>query len=200
MGRVKKVSYALIERESHPGVTMYKMLNGLIEEHHEHLTNARIALAWNLSWKADVDGVVCLGKCKKASDLDREIAPFDFVILLNQEFWERAEVTTLQRLALLDHELCHADVKLDEAGEPAEDERGRRVYRIRKHDIEEFAAVVARHGCYKRDLEKFDAALRIGKRQASIPGLEGIIQPKGIESATFSSPGMEPVTIRRADA
>jgi hypothetical protein len=39
------------------------------------------------------------------------------------------------------------------------DERSRKCYRVRKHDIEEFSDVVARYGTYKRDLEMFAAAL-----------------------------------------
>ena len=56
----------------------------------------------------------------------------------------------------------HAARKYDDKGEPVIDERGRPVYRMRKHDIEEFADVVARYGCYKADLESFAAALRRG--------------------------------------
>jgi len=156
----KKVSYELILRDSVIGGPMYALLDELVESFHEDLRQARIALGWCTSWKPDVDGRVTLGKCKKASDLDRELSEFDFIILLARWFWRADDVTELQRRALLDHELCHAALKLDANGEPLEDERGRRVYRVRKHDIEEFTAVVDRHGCYKADLESFAAALR----------------------------------------
>jgi len=179
MGKRKKVSYQLIKRDSDAGRPIYAMLKDLIEQHHEELTNARLAVAWNLSWKPDADGRVTLGKCKKASDLDRELAAFDFVILLQAEFWQDAEVTEDQRRALLDHELCHATVKLDETGEPARDERDRIVYRIRKHDVEEFSEIVRRHGCYKRDLEQFAAALRRSK-QASLLDLRDEIVDAGL--------------------
>jgi hypothetical protein len=39
------------------------------------------------------------------------------------------------------------------------DDLGRRVYAIRPHDVEEFEDVIKRHGTYKRDLERFAAAL-----------------------------------------
>lgn len=147
---------------------MYPMLNKLVEQHHEELTNARIALAWNTAWKADVDGRLKLGKCKKASDLDRELAAFDFVVMLQMEWWQNASVTDDQRRALLDHELCHATVRLDREGEPMRDERGRVVYRTRKHDIEEFSEIVERHGLYKRDLERFASAMRRSKQKSLI--------------------------------
>lgn len=158
----KEVHYELIDRGSVVGRPMYDLLDALLAEQHSDrdLGEVRIALAWNTSWKPDVDGRVTLGKCKKATDLDRELAPFDFVILLRKEFWQDLRVTDHQRAALLDHELMHAAVSYDaETGDPVVDARGRMVYRIRKHDIEEFADIVARYGCYKRDLEGFAAAL-----------------------------------------
>lgn len=158
----KTVSYELIPRDSVIGAPMYTLLDWIVKAHHEDLEYARIALAWCTSWKPDVDGRLTLGRCKRASDLDRELADYDFVILLLRGFWrdERVTETDHQRRALLDHELTHATLKLDANGEPVDDERGRRVYRIRKHDIEEFAAIVERYGTYKTDIENFAAALR----------------------------------------
>lgn len=165
--KIKKLSYRLIDQDSEAGRGLYPMLRDLVETHHEDLKDARIALAWCLSWKPDVDGRVTLGKCKKASDLDRELTAYDFVIILSREFIENGLVTDDQRCALLDHELSHAAVKYDERGEPVYDERGRTVYRTRKHDIEEFSSIVERHGCWKKDLEFFASALRKAERRAS---------------------------------
>jgi hypothetical protein len=159
--RPKAVSYTLIPLESDLGQPMYERLYGLIDAHHEDLSrvNVRVALAWCTSWKADVDGRTILGKCKKASDLDRELAPFDFVILLNRDFWLNPHVTDEQRQALVDHELMHAAVAYDENGDVKSDERGRICFRVRKHDLEEFSDIVARHGVWKRDIEAFARAL-----------------------------------------
>lgn len=161
-GKTKRVSYTLIPERSDTGKPMYELLDDILRSHHEALANqdVRIALAWQHTWKPDVDGRVTLGKCKKASDLDRELAPYDFVVILNKEFWVNPKVTADQRCALLDHELCHAAIAYDEHGEPKVDDRGRVIYRVRKHDIEEFRDIVARYGCYKYDLQQFAAALR----------------------------------------
>lgn len=172
----KRVSYTLLlDQRDGPNAhaPLYALLSELINAHHRELIGAFIGLAWCTSWRADVDGRQRLGQCKRASDLDRECAPFDFVILLNHDFVTNPAVTDAQRLALLDHELMHATVKLDpQTHEPMVDERGRTVYRLRKHDIEEFGDVVERHGLWKKDLEHFAVKLRRAK-QPELPLASG---------------------------
>jgi hypothetical protein len=139
-----------------PGTTgdnPYTYVDYLIQQHHEDLRDAKVAVAWMLDVKADKDGHLVLGKCKKASDLDREFRDFDIVVLLNAEAWKQLD--DKQRAALVDHELCHATEQCDKNGEPVLDERDRKVYRMRKHDIEEFTCIVKRYGTYKSDLEEF---------------------------------------------
>jgi hypothetical protein len=165
--KAPKVSYTLLLREEHEAD--YQRLDALVEAHHDDIRGASIALAWCNSWRADPDGIKTLGKCKKASALDRELHIYDFVILLNQDFWTHELTTDLQRDALLDHELCHATVKEDKFGDPLRDERHRIIYRIRKHDLEEFACIVERHGLWKRDLETFAQALRRSADQPKLP-------------------------------
>jgi hypothetical protein len=182
--KAKKVSYELIDRHSEVGGPIYSLLEELVVAHHEDLLDARIALAWCMSWRPDVDGRQTLGKCMKATDLHRELAPFDFVILLNREFYTHARVTAHHRRALLDHELNHAARQHDAKGEPLVDERGRPVYRLRKHDLEEFAVIAERYGCWKGDLVVFAQALE--RAHARTPGywvgaerLHGLLQKVG---------------------
>src|SRR6266704_2576613 len=138
----------------------YRLMEQLRAKYHQHLQPARIAIAWRKSLKPNVDGQLILGKCVKATDLNREVAAFDFIILLNREVWQDGEFNEKKKRALLDHELCHAEIVLDKKTlEPKYDERGRNIWRTRKHDIEEFQAVIERHGCYKRDLERFAKAI-----------------------------------------
>lgn len=138
----------------------YRILDALIPKYHGHLQDARIAMCWRLGWSPDTDGRMKLGQCRKASDLDRELKAYDFVILLNQEVWEDEEFTAEKKKHLIDHELCHAQVALDDKGVFKRDERGRIVYRVRGHDVEEFTEIVERHGAFvKRDLERFARAI-----------------------------------------
>lgn len=156
----KTVNYELIARDTVVGHPMYALLDSLVDKHHPELRDARIALAWAFGWRPDADGHVTLGRCKRATDLDREFAAYDFIILLRRAFWTHDRVTEAQRAALLDHELCHGALKHDARGEPVEDERGRKVYRTRRHSIEEFTEIVERHGMWTADLESFFGALR----------------------------------------
>lgn len=154
----KKIKVELIPREDDKGEVRqcYAIMDRLIGQYHPHLASAEIALAWQIGNKPNPDGILRLGQCRKASDLDRELHEYDFVILLNHEAWNAAEWTVQQMEALLDHELCHAQVAKDpETGEDKEDSRGRPVWRIRKHDVEEFTEIVQRHGLWVSHLETF---------------------------------------------
>jgi hypothetical protein len=168
MTKPKKISFELINPKQKPELQAYRLLSEIREEYHEEIYEARIALAWRKGLKPDIDGHLVLGQCVKASDLQRELVDWDFVILLNQESWDDSEFTVDKKKALLDHELCHAERAIDSDGEPKIDVRGRPVWRTRKHDIEEFQAIVERHGTYKRDLELFAKAL-LKRKQAQLP-------------------------------
>lgn len=156
----KRVLVRLIERDLEKGEIAhpYRVLDKMVDDNHGHLKSAKIALAWRYGWKTDPDGRLKLGQARKASELDREMHCYDFVILLNHEAWNAAEFSEKQMAALIDHELCHCEVAKDEQGEVKEDEQGRTIWRIRKHDVEEFTEIVSRHGLWKGDLEKFAKA------------------------------------------
>jgi hypothetical protein len=164
VGKVKAINYSLIEdKDSEP----YRILRDLVAQHHTDVAEANFAVAYRHGWKADKDGKLVLGKCQKASDLSRELADYDFIIILNSEVWNSPEFGHAEKVALMDHELSHAAVATDENGEAKQDDRGRLVYRVRKHDLEEFQAVVRRRGFYHRDLQEF-AAVVVEKAKAPL--------------------------------
>lgn len=164
----KKVNHRIIERGKDPNDVpqVYRIMDELVSAHHHHLLEADIVIAWRYGWNEDADGGLRLGQCKKASDLDRDLHNYDFIILLNFEAVNAAAFTDTQLRALIDHELCHAQVTTDDTGDYKRDEHGKVVWRIRKHDIEEFQEVVARHGLYKSDLESF---ARVAMEKADAP-------------------------------
>lgn len=157
----KAVAVKLIEREHAGKITAaYKLLDQLVAKTHKHLAEGKFAFAWRFGWKADSDGRIKMASVKKGSDLDRELNGFDFVILINHEVWNSGAFKTDQMIALIDHQLCHCQVSIDSSGEKKTDDQDRIVYRLRKHDIEEFRDVVARHGCYTDDLQEFFESIK----------------------------------------
>lgn len=156
----RKVKVELIPVDS----PEYEMMYKIRKKYHDGIRKAKIGLMWLLKVKSDSDGHLLLGKCKKASDFQRELSEFDFVILLNKEMWEHPKFGHKRQKALLDHELCHASAVYDDEGHRVKTIRGKYVFRTRKHDIEEFREIVERHGCYKRDLEEFAESLKKGRK------------------------------------
>jgi hypothetical protein len=153
----KKVTVQLI-KEKHAGEVTepYRLLQEIRDAEHGHLGDAKIGMAWRLGWRANTDGQLQLGACRKRGDLDRELDGFDFIILLNREAF--AVLNEKSKRALIDHELTHAQIVNDSDGNPKHDDRDRLVCRIRKHDVEEFRVIVERHGAWTQNLAKMAQA------------------------------------------
>lgn len=115
----------------------------LIAEHHPHLASAKIAylMADKLP---PVRGRPRGGMAAKASERERALHGYDFVITINREVWR--ELTPAQREALVDHELSHCGLSVTGC------------WTILPHDLEEFAGVVKRHGLWSEDVRAFGKA------------------------------------------
>lgn len=147
---------------------------------HAHLKEARIVVLAREGAKMNADGILELGKARKASTLVRlGLERADFVLSFNADRWEA--LGPQERAALVDHEISHCGVTVagkyvaqknlagfvaalgadhietclqmtDNRGRilvryrRRNEETGRLAWRIRKHDIEEFGAVLARWG------------------------------------------------------
>ncbi len=149
----RPVTIEPLERE-HDGVVAspYHMMEQLIEEHHTHLIDARIAIAWRMSEvRADADGLLEFGRVKRAADLDRAFAPFDFVLVIAHEVWNRAEGAKDEtRLwAMLDWLLCQC-MPVMAGEEQAIDQKDRLCWRIRK-PLKVFPENVGRFGLWNAE-------------------------------------------------
>ncbi len=88
----------------------------------------------------------------------------DFIITLDQEYWEGADER--MREILVFHELSHCVQKVDRDGEARFDEDGNVVWGLVSHDVEEFSSTVRRYGAYSPEIREFIEAANVpGKRQ-----------------------------------
>lgn len=129
----------------------------LIKQFHPHLLGMSIPLLYIFRSKAaESNGKTVLGKAKRVSGMNAFLAyrhlveegedypPLVFVIELAKDYWYH--LTPEQRVALVDHELCHFGPD-----------------GMRAHDVEEFREVIDRHGLWRPDLEKM--ALTMAQHQ-----------------------------------
>lgn len=193
----KQINVSIIERDGDTGPRQtYRIMDELIGAFHPHLADAKIAMAWRYKWSEDADGRLKLGQARKASDLDNALHGYDFIILLNYEALNAAEFTDIQLTALIDHELMHCQVTVDEDGVEKRDEHGRPVWRTRGHDVEEFVEIADRYGAWTCGLEKLaKAALAAKAAPLTAPSMK--IGPT--TSGTLSA-GECSVTITQAGA
>jgi len=112
----------------------------LIDELHDHLKTAHIAYVFKKDMKAK--GRTKLGTAKRAGGELHWFTDHDFVISLNWTTWRLLE--PLQRIALMDHELCHC----------VQDEEGM-AWGMQDHDVKEFGVIVRRYGLWTPDLTRF---------------------------------------------
>lgn len=123
---------------------------------HKNLAEARIEYVWR-DKASKSKGRIVLAKARKVGGLNAWLANASagytdaeandplFVIEVAADMWER--LSEEQRVALVDHELCHCWVEMDAEGNPELGTRG--------HDLEEFSCIVERHGLWKGDVDAF---------------------------------------------
>lgn len=116
----------------------------IIAEHHPQLHDARIAFVMR-SEAPITNGQYTLGKARKVSTEQQVHMPYDFVIWLARDQFTR--MTTLQREALIDHELSHCQWDGFVAS-------------IRGHDVEEFTHIIERYGFWWPRSEDFEGAVQ----------------------------------------
>lgn len=130
----------------------------LIAEHHTHLTDVRIEYVFR-SKAATSRGAEIWGKARKLTGLNAWLAtpeddrpepddadgvePF-FIIEIAQDIWNILD--TAQRDALVDHELAHCRIEYTDKGAELA---------LANHDVEEFEAILKRHGFWRPGLTTF---------------------------------------------
>jgi len=139
-----------------------RIADELIPQHHEHLLLQADEIRYVFRSDTPISkGRFVLGKARKVGGLscylanaepeapngfeDHEIADM-FVIEISEAMWD--QLSAAGRIALVDHELCHRAMDVDEA-------EGTVKRAIRGHTVEEFTEIVHRHGLWRPELERF---------------------------------------------
>jgi len=117
----------------------------IIAERREDLVDVRIAYLFTDTVLKE-KGKFVLGRTYKADPKVQFFGDVDFVLVFPAELW--AKMTDEQKLAVVDHELTHCCVELDENDEPT--------YSVRPHDFEGFLDEIERHGFWTSDLKNLE--------------------------------------------
>ena len=154
-----------MKHDNRPAEEAREVGAALVDEHHQHLRVVLIEYVWlretpiskrkevwaRVRLKANLDALLA---ARHRGTLDKlapeELADYDppayAVIEVSRPAWEVLE--PWQRRALIDHELCH--LYRDDCG----------TLSLVPHDLEEFGAVVERHGMWRPDVEWFAEKMR----------------------------------------
>lgn len=130
----------------------------LIAKHHKHLTGIRMEYLF-LSEASRRNGKITLGTARKITGYNALLSTPSvigdpegtsegleyFLITIAADTWEL--LPDKARIALVDHELAHCAIDRNDDGEVS--------LSLRNHEIEEFAAILRRHGLWKPDLTDF---------------------------------------------
>lgn len=134
----------------------------LIPLHHQHLIGVRVEYLFRSKARKS-NGKVKAGQCMVKRGRDAFLAtpgaetsidaPDFFILEFGMDVWD--EFTDDGKVALVDHELCHA--RTEET-----DEGGVRLT-TRPHDVEEFGEVLRRHGLWEPQIGQMLAELGQGR-------------------------------------
>lgn len=153
-----------------------EIAEGLIAKYHQHLIDYSVRIRYIFVDKTpNSQGKEVWGTCRKISGLNAYLEgenpdgdPF-FVITISKDIWDILPPD--KKLALVDHELCHAWAEAKQQKEEAESDSDLETdnpvkLSVKPHDLEEFSCIVRRHGFWREDIEAFVEAALKGKEQA----------------------------------
>lgn len=137
----------------------------LIAEHHPELEGKRIDYLFSskpkkthgkvaLGWVTVVTGIAAWYGQEGNEDPQKIGEPF-FLMVIDRRSWN-FQLNSKQKVALVDHELCHLVVEEIYNKDGAHTGTN---FKLRGHDLEEFADVVKRHGIWLEDVEEFREAI-----------------------------------------
>ncbi len=143
------------------GLEVHNLLNDIIKEHHKELGRSNFLILFKHGgWESK--GRRILGKVKVFSEDMRSTFGKDAAITINKDAWDY--FTDAQKRYLLDHELYHLDIVQDKNFDTVELPDGRPKLTTVPHDLEDFVAIVKRHGIIMEDMKRLVRALDDAKQ------------------------------------
>lgn len=140
---------------------MLEICEELIGLHHDHLLDSIIAII-SKHKSSTVGGKTILATASIPSKKMRPLLDqdYDFIIFISLVEWQGMD--DAKRHALIDHELCHCGFN------------DKRQPKIIGHDLEEFGAIIMRHGLWRGDLleQKMSQAFLFTQGRVSAPDLK----------------------------
>ena len=85
-------------------------------------------------------------KIKKASGFEKHVTEHDLILFIDEHTWTGSHNKVAYKTALIDHELSHVGIETTDKGEKR--------LRIVGHEIEDFRAVIERHGDWANEWPK----------------------------------------------
>jgi hypothetical protein len=144
---------------------IYEQAQGVINKHHDRLLKADVKIDFLMAFASQDDngyptgpaithqGYRAAGLCRILSLKDRAMGRGDAEIILDGDRWESWDVE--RQNALLDHELTHLSLVVNQMDVLQRDDLDRPKLRLRKHDFQtgDFIEVAKRHGMHSFECE-----------------------------------------------
>lgn len=156
----------------------------LIREHHRCIEDARICFVMRSEAQKRGNRYI-LGQASKVPAKMQPHFEYDFLIWLSRDDYNAMD--TGQREALIDHELAHCRPNA-EGG-----------WKIREHDIQEFAEVIGRHGLWTAELREMEHATNVYQaslfeKGLNILGKVGTVETRVVKQAEQQEEPPTPLT------
>lgn len=122
--------------------------NELVRRYHSDLANAKIFYYFKKKASKKQDKLV-LASISLANTKQKFISAKDYDLFLEIGWTEWTELTLQQKIALIDHELCHARLSLE-----------KQKIVMCAHSVEEFREIIERYGFWTDGMKAFGEACK----------------------------------------
>jgi predicted metallopeptidase len=132
-----------------PAEAVADISRGLIRKFHTDLINTKIAYLYK-NKEIKSQGKMVIAFVTKCSGIVKVLSEYDAIMIVSYPTFQ--QLNEDQKIAIIDHALTHLFVDEDSTGAPK--------LRILAHDVEEFSAIIERHGLYQQDLVRLGQVIQ----------------------------------------